>query len=80
MKQQESVWFNKSVFYAMLLLTTTSVITSCTLLTSKPIKVKTVTKEPVVLDIPNAKKRTIFACDHMGKFEEREMYVCDLME
>ena len=54
-KNRESVWFTKPIFYAMAFLTVASVITSCTTITSKPIK--TVNKNPVVLDIPNVKDR-----------------------
>ena len=73
-KKRESVWFSKPIFYSMAFLTFASVITSCTTLTSAPIKtVKTVVKEPVVFDVPNIKQREfVFACDLVSG-----LYICD---
>ncbi|HIE77633.1 MAG TPA: hypothetical protein EYP92_02240 [Candidatus Thioglobus sp.] len=57
----------------MTFLTFASVITSCTVITSKPIK--TVVKQPVVLDIPNVNERIVLVCDVVS-----EIYVCDRLE
>jgi len=70
-KSKESLWFNKSVFYAMGFLTLASVVTSCTTLTAKPIK--TVIKNPVIFDVPKIKEREfVFACDLVSG-----LYICD---
>jgi hypothetical protein len=70
-KKRESVWFSKPIFYSMAFLTFASVITSCTTLTSAPMK--TVVKEPVVFDVPNIKQREfVFACDLVSG-----LYICD---
>jgi hypothetical protein len=70
-KKRESVWFSKPIFYSMAFLTFASVITSCTTLTSAP--VKTITKNPIVFDVPDIKQREfVFACDLVSG-----LYICD---
>jgi len=70
-KSKESLWFSKSIFYAMAFVTFASVVTSCTTITSKPIK--TVTKNPVIFDVPKIKEREfVFACDLVSG-----LYICD---
>ena len=69
-KSNESSWFNKPVFYSMAFLTMSSLITSCTLITSTPTKI--VEKQPVVIDVPNVNERILLACDKVSG-----MFVCD---
>ena len=67
-KSNESLWFNKSVFGALLFLTFSSLVTSCTIIQTQ----KSPTKEPVIVNIPNASERILLACD-----EVNELFVCD---
>ena len=67
-KSKESLWLNKPVFGALLFLTFSSLVTSCSLLQTK----KTPNKEPVIVNIPNASERILLACD-----EVNELFVCD---
>ncbi len=74
-KSNESLWFNKSVFYALLVLTLASVTTSCSLILEKSTDVVVPQKQKITFNAEgfNMEHREfVFACDLVY-----EIYICD---
>ena len=70
LKLNESLWFNKPVYFSMIFLTMSSMMTSCSIIKSTPdLKVP---HQSVIVNAPNIQERILLACDVVN-----DVYVCD---